>query len=489
MIVSHYLYTSEQCRELDRLAIEEFHIPGYELMNRAGQAVFDYIHLYYPDISSLVIFCGAGNNGGDGYIVARLAKHAGFNVTVVSLCDTSQLNNDAQTAFEDWLSAGGDIQDINTVEIAEFDLIVDAILGTGLQRDVSGHWYDCIEQINQAGVPVIAVDVPSGLNADTGRVMGSAVRAKSTLSFIGMKRGLFTGQARDFAGDVVFNDLIVPGDVYQQVEHQVELLDDELNLPTRLKTAHKGQAGHVVIVGGDYGMAGAVLLSAKAALRCGAGLVTVVTRPEHVSIITSNQPEIMVHAIDEEQDIDEVLLDKATAIAVGPGLGRNSWGRRLLNQVLDCDQSKIIDADALHHLVHIPANLDKAVITPHPGEAAVLLDCSVDEIEQDRFSAITRLNDEYGATVVLKGAGSLVYDGFGYINVCPYGNPGMATAGMGDMLTGIIAALIAQGMDHIKAATSGVCLHALAADDASQHAERGMIATDLLPAIRQRVNP
>jgi NAD(P)H-hydrate epimerase len=304
-----------------------------------------------------------------------------------------------------------------------------------------------------------------------------------------MKRGLFTGYGRDYCGEIIFNDLIVPGDVYQQVKHGAELLDDEISLATRRRTMHKGNTGHLLIVGGDHGMPGAVLMAAKAALRTGAGRVTVVTRQEHAAALVSNQPEIMVHGMDDEQDIPESLLDRVNVIAIGPGLGRQNWGNRLLNQVLDTEIVKVIDADALVHLVHIPANLDRSIITPHPGEAAILLDSSVAEIEQNRFRAIEQLCEEYGAITVLKGAGTLVYDGMNQVHVCPFGNPGMATAGMGDILTGIIAGLVAQGVDARQAALSGVCLHGLAGDDASHDGERGMVATDLLPFLRQRVNP
>lgn len=490
MSSTRYLYSASQTHELDRLAIENYGIPGYTLMQRAGQAIFDLLQLKYPHTSVLFVICGAGNNAGDGYVVARLAIDQGLTVRVYSLVEPETLKADARLAYLDWQQAGGEFSVDPVDDLQDADLIIDALLGTGLQRDVKGAWLEIIQQTKQLSTPVIAVDIPSGLHADTGAVLGEAIQADYTVSFIGLKKGLFTAKARDYCGEIVFNDLQVPEAVYQSVAAEAQLLDwYELNtqLTPRRRSTHKGDCGHVLIVGGNYGMCGAVTLSAAAALRAGAGLVTVITRPEHVAAITAYQPEIMVYGIVNDQ-VPEDILARADVIVIGPGLGRDMWGRALFQQMLAQHQPKLIDADGLYHLSTLPAEIQDAVITPHPGEAARLLDTSSADIEQDRYASIQAICREYNTVTVLKGAGTLISDGEHATEVCPYGNPGMASAGMGDVLSGLIAALMAQGYSLYDATRLGVCIHALAGDRVAENGERGMLASDLLPVIRQLVN-
>lgn len=259
-------------------------------------------------------------------------------------------------------------------------------------------------------------------------------------------------------------------------------------LSPRPRDAHKGLFGHVLIIGGDYGMAGAVRLAGEAALRVGAGLVSVATRPEHVSIIVTNRPEIMGHAVQHESQL-KPLLDKATVIVLGPGLGQSSWSQQLLQTVLQAAQPKVIDADGLNLLAQLPQQSDQWILTPHPGEAARLLNCSMNEIQNDRIHAAKRLQQKYGGTIVLKGAGSLVCSAES-LSICHAGNPGMATGGMGDVLSGVLGGLLAQRFKILDAVQLGVCIHAYAGDLAAQSSgERGMLASDLMPYLHKLMNP
>lgn len=485
------LYGAESSRELDHVAITKFDIPGYELMKTAGKAVFDFIQDEYPLFKKILICCGAGNNAGDGYVVAKLATKAGLDVDVVSLIDPKKLSGDAKLAYEAWKSLGHQLTPLEQSLFVENQLIVDALLGTGLQRSVEGDWLRLIEMINAASLPVVAVDIPSGLSADTGTVKGVAVEADHTVSFIGLKKGMFTHQAGDYCGGIVFNNLGVPDGVYEKISAEACLIDDKTIkniLSPRKKSSHKGNNGHVLVVGGDYGMAGATRLAAESALRAGAGLVTVVTRSEHVSALVSGCPELMVLGCDNGV-IPHDLISKATCVIVGPGLGQREWGNKLLGQVLETTLPKIIDADALNLFSPQDAPRDDWILTPHPGEAARLLETSTKDLQQNRYASVSLLQENLGGVVVLKGFGTLIKSNNGVPLVCPYGNPGMATAGMGDVLTGIIAAFVAQGMDVALAAEMGVLIHAKAGDIAAEKGERGLIASDLFAPIRGLINP
>ncbi|MDQ1362491.1 MAG: ADP-dependent NAD(P)H-hydrate dehydratase / NAD(P)H-hydrate epimerase [Pseudomonadota bacterium] len=483
------LYSAAAVRELEQLAINECGISGYDLMNRAGAAVLAVVKEKYPQAKRMLVCCGAGNNGGDGYVVARLAQRAGYAVDVVSLVETEKLAGDARRACLDWCSLGLGL--IDAEHLKDVDVVVDALFGTGLQREVTGVWRSMIEAINASGVPVVAVDIPSGLSADTGTVMGVAVHADVTVTFIGLKQGLFTHQAADYCGEIVFEDLSVPAFLYQRVPAQARLLchgEIKQVLKPRQRDSHKNQHGHVLVIGGDVGMAGAARLAAEAALRAGAGLVSVVTRPEHVAAMVSARPELMVWG-SADGVVPQDLLHRADVIAVGPGLGQDDWGRQLLSQVLACRQAKVVDADALKLLTRDDGPRADWILTPHPGEAAHLLGVSTADVQVDRCLAARHIQQHYGGVVVLKGAGSLVRSAADEsCAVCPHGNPGMAVAGMGDVLTGVIAALAAQGCSLKSAAELGVLIHALAGDRAATAGERGLLASDLFACIRTLVN-
>ncbi|HEY5733276.1 MAG TPA: NAD(P)H-hydrate dehydratase [Gammaproteobacteria bacterium] len=487
MIKAHNLYTAEQTRELDRLAIEQG-TDGYALMNRAGRSVLDNITRRWPDAKQLAIFCGAGNNAGDGYVVARLAHEQGLVARVYYLSEPARLNGEAHQAWEECKQLDLTIEPFVSGMHRDTDVVIDALVGTGLQRPLADQWLQAVDCINVSPWPVVAVDIPSGINADNGRTMGAAVRADITVSFIGLNRGLFTAEAPEYTGEIIYEDLEVPEICYESVATNTFLIDDGIiqQFHARSRIVHKGQCGHVLVIGGNSGMAGAPLLAGRAALRSGAGLVSIATRPQNTMGMVSAQPELMVHGIEEVRAVDR-LIDNASVIVIGPGLGRDSWAHGLLDRVMQSRKPMVVDADGLTLLAHEPARCENWVLTPHVGEAARLLGSTNDEVSNDRFSAVVQIQQQYGGVAVLKGAGTLVSSSD--IRLCPYGNPGMATAGMGDILSGIIGALMAQGLAQARAAELAVWAHARAGDiEAEANGERGMVAGDILNRLRTVLN-
>jgi ADP-dependent NAD(P)H-hydrate dehydratase / NAD(P)H-hydrate epimerase len=479
------LYRAEQTRELDRIAIEDFAISGYELMSRAGQAAFQLILRYWPHGQSLAVYCGSGNNAGDGYIVARLAMQAGLRVTVYTMASPNKLHGDALTAFQDYQRQQGEVVFYQGTQQIQADLIVDALLGTGLDREVTGIYAAAIGHINALQKPVIALDIPSGLNADTGCVMGCAVSAARTITFIGLKQGLFTADAADYCGTIHFSSLQIPGAVFQQIPPAAQLIEKKM-MPPRSRCAHKGNHGHVLVIGGDLGFSGAIKMAAEAAARVGAGLVSLATRIEHAGYCNINRPELMCHGVENAEQL-RPLLDKASVIVIGPGLGQSPWAVDLFQAVMQEQKTLLIDADGLNLLANHPVQYERSILTPHPGEASRLLQCSTVEIQRDRFASVAALQKKYAGTIVLKGTGSLITDG-NEIFVSTTGNPGMATGGMGDVLSGVIAGLLAQGMEQLSAVKMGVYIHGEAADIAAKDGERGLLASDLMPHLRRLVN-
>jgi hydroxyethylthiazole kinase-like uncharacterized protein yjeF len=504
------LYRAEDSRELDRLAIQDLSIESIQLMHRAGRAAFTALLAEWSHIQiagqiteePLHIFCGTGNNGGDGYVIAGLAALQKIPVSVYAVGDESKLAVDAKRAREFAESNGVVVRTFPVSQSEDIDLsqgiIVDALLGTGLRGEIKQPYRAAIDLINHSGLPVMAIDIPSGICADTGRVLGDAVIADVTITFITVKQGLLTGDAPDYVGDILFADLAVPDSVYEKVTPSAQRIgvDVLLPLPHRKRTAHKGDFGHVLAIGGDYGFAGATLLAANASARIGAGLTSVATRPEHVSAIVAAQPELMAHPVTSGQEL-ELLLSAPTVLVVGPGLGRSPWSEQLLQRAAMTELPIVLDADGLNLLaggrpLGSAARRDNWVLTPHPGEAARLLGVSTKEIQADRFSAARALQQKYGGVIALKGAGTIICDEQ-QIAVCDGGNPGMASGGMGDVLSGVIGSLLAQaeslGLTPFGAACYAVALHARAADHASlEHGERGLLARDLLPWLRQLVN-
>ncbi len=487
----HDLYRADQVRELDRLAIEAFGIPGITLMRRAGAAAFDVLRQRWPQVRRVAVCCGVGNNGGDGYVVAALAHAAGLAVELLQVGDAARLGGAARSAAEAALAAGITPTRFEPAALRRADVVVDALLGTGLSGEVAGEWRAAIDAINGAGRPVLAIDLPSGLDADSGALRGDAVHAAATITFIGVKQGLLTGAGPQYCGELRFDGLGLPAEIYGRVPVAARRLEWDRfrgDLSPRRRDAHKGDFGHLLVVGGDTGMAGAVRLAAEAAARVGAGLVSVATRTAHAATIAAARPELMCHGVASWRELTP-LLRRASVVAIGPGLGQGAWGRAMLGCVLDARQPLVVDADALNLLAEEPARRDDWVLTPHPGEAGRLLGQGADEVQRNRFIAAAELRASYGGVVVLKGAGTVVLAGDGMPAICSGGNPGMAAGGMGDVLTGIIAGLIAQGFSLRDGAAAGVCLHSAAADEAAADGERGLLASDLFPRLRPLANP
>ena len=482
MEIRNRLYRAEQVRQLDRCAIEAHGIPGYDLMNRAGDAVFRTLRAQWPEARALTVCCGGGNNGGDGYVIARLAREAGMNVQLIALKPPEELGGDAARAARDWLQPGAGVETLD--ERLRGDVIVDALLGTGLDRPAEGDYARLIDHINDAEQPVIAVDIPSGLAADTGMPIGPCIKAGCTVTLIGNKRGLWTGQAGRWCGIRLFDDLRTPAEIHDSMTTDAQLLSatDVGNwLQPRPVNTHKGDLGHVLVIGGDQGMAGAPVLAGQAALRSGSGLVSLATRAEHASVAIAIQPELMAQGVEELPALD-ALIEKADVLALGPGLGQSDWSKAIWLRAMQSGHPLVLDADGLNLLAVQELRARRWILTPHPGEAARLLGCPVAEIQKDRFAAVRALAARYRATVVLKGHGSLIASPEGELAVCPFGNSAMATAGMGDALTGIIASLVGQGLGDFDAACCGVLVHALAGDRASK-GRRQILASDLIASL------
>jgi NAD(P)H-hydrate epimerase len=483
------LYRVDAVRELDRRAIAASGADGYALMDRAGAAAWRRLRARFPEAQRIVVWCGCGNNGGDGYVVARLARVAGLDVRV--LTTGTPASTAAIRARAEFEAEGGVVAADVPAALVGAHLVVDALLGIGLSRAPEGVTAAAIAAIAQSQVPVLALDLPSGLDADTGHAFEPCIHAALTVCFLAWKRGLWTGAAADHVGECVLEALDVPASVVTSVPVDARLLDPaELRraLSPRAPAAHKGRYGHVLVVGGDHGMAGAARLAGEAAARSGAGLVSVATRPAHVAAIVNARPELMVHGI--ERALDPVLLARASVIALGPGLGQSDWSRGLWTQALASGKPIVLDADALNLLAIAPCALPtQAVLTPHPGEAARLLDTTVASIARDRYAAARELASRHQSVVVLKGAGTLIATPDGAIEVSAHANPGMASGGMGDVLTGIIAGLMAQHLDAAVAARVGVAVHAEAARRAAAQGARGLLAGEVLAALRHAVNP
>jgi NAD(P)H-hydrate epimerase len=412
-------------------------------------------------------------------------------VRVLRLAAHAPRSAQARRALAGFEGCGGQVE-VFADSLPEADVVVDALFGIGLARAPDPEPAAMIGAINAAGAPVLALDVPSGVDADRGCGPGIAVRATRTLQFIAPHPGLATGAALDYTGigDVAMLDL--DGSLLREVPVAAYAIAAEALggwLRARARDSHKGDNGHVLCIGGDHGSGGAIVLCAQAALRGGAGLASVATRPEHVSALLARQPEAMVHAVDSVQALVP-LLQRADVVAIGPGLGQGEWSRMLLDAALASSKPLLLDADALNLLATSPRELPAStILTPHPGEAARLLGIDTAQVQADRYAAAHALAGRHGCVVVLKGAGTIVMAPQRTPYVVAAGNPGMAVGGMGDLLGGVIAALRAQGLDAFDAAACGALLHAVAGDAAAAGGTRGMLPTDLLPWLRQCANP
>ncbi|WP_298578074.1 NAD(P)H-hydrate dehydratase [uncultured Luteimonas sp.] len=462
---------------------------AFALMARAGLAAWRELLAHWPDAQRIVVVCGPGNNGGDGYELARHALGSGREVRVLRLASHAPRTPLAQRACAAFLEAGGQFAGPDA-GFGNAGLIVDALFGIGLTRAPDADAAALIEAINAAGLPVLSLDAPSGLVADTGSAPGAVVHAAHTLQLLGAHAGLATGVAARCTGRLSLATLDAQACLADAPVAAWRLVAADLRgwLAPRRRDAHKGDSGHVLCVGGDLGTGGAVMLAADAALRCGAGLVSVATRPEHVAAVLARRPETMVRGIESPAQLD-AMLARDGVVALGPGLGQSHWGQGLYQRVLAGASRVLLDADALNLLSGATRTLPaQTVLTPHPGEAARLLGVSVAEVQANRFAAARLLAQVHGCVVVLKGAGSIVAAPERTPRVIAAGNPGMAVGGMGDLLSGCIAALWAQGLDAFEAACCGTLLHAAAGDTAARGGERGLLPGDLLDALRQWAN-
>lgn len=493
----HLAYSAQQVKQQESVVAQVENIPMYQLMQNAANAVFKQLCRLYSDAKSICIVAGGGNNAGDGYLVGKYALLAGIDVVVMALKSGDELTGDAERAYREFIAAGGDVEQFDKAKLNDCSVIIDALLGIGFSGALSKPYQGVISTINDCDKPVISVDLPSGLNATTGEVSVPTVNAAHTVTFIALKQGLLSGRAKHCVGKLHFVGLGLGDAFLKQVPSSVShwgLSEQMAQLPSRQLDGYKNKYGHVLLIGGNQGMAGAIRLAGEACLRAGAGLVSVLTHHSHVSSVIAGRYEMMVHgyrAINQCSDETDTkkaqdLIEKADVIVIGPGLGQDDWANELLALLEKVDKPIVMDADALTLLARTPRSFNQLVITPHPAEAARLLQKLTNEIELNRFDSVKQLSQKYHCISVLKGPGTLISDGVN-ININRSGCVAMASAGMGDVLSGIIGALIGQGMSLYHATSLAVYIHGLAAEEAAQAGTRGLLASDLFPYIRKLV--
>ncbi len=484
------LYSVAQVRDIDARAIAAG-TPGYTLMKRAGEGALRILRSRWPTALRIAVVCGGGNNGGDGYVVARFAQAAGLQVKVLAAVDPGRLKGDAQKACEELRASGITIRRFEPSALVDVEVVVDALLGVGAQLPLRPAAAAVVAAMNACGHPVLSLDVPSGLDADSGAAE-QAVRADATVTFIALKTGLFVGDGPEYTGSLHFDGLEVEVPPVRPRLQRLTDSDIEQALPRRKRSAHKSSFGRVLIIGGGTGMPGAVRLAAEAALCVGAGLVTVVSRPEHLTAVVGPRPELMFQGLLDARPLPD-LLHHADVVAIGPGLGRSDWAQELLDCVLTnrpAEQPLIVDADALNLLAASPEQqrCDHWILTPHPGEAGRLLGLTASDVQANRPAALEHLASRRGGVIVLKGAGTLVASPNTVSSLCERGNPGMAIPGMGDVLTGAIAGILAQCHDPGLATRAAVMAHAGAGDQLARGGQRGLLAGEVARELRNWVN-
>ncbi|MET4025807.1 hydroxyethylthiazole kinase-like uncharacterized protein yjeF [Marinobacter sp. MBR-99] len=489
------LYSADSVRAIDRYLIDQQGVDGFELMQAAARAAFRQLLRHWSAPESVLVLCGAGNNGGDGYLVAANAQRHGIPVRCIAIAPTGKLTGDALNALNRARAEGVPVDDVGELgegglesHLGSATLVVDAMLGTGVTGEPREPFSGVIRQVNGSGLPVLALDLPSGLDATTGSAAGEVIRASVTVTFIGAKAGLYTGVGAGVCGKVVFEALDTGHDISGSGRQPLARLQAwaqcKAQLPARRLDAHKGHFGHVLVVAGDRGFGGAGIMAAEAASRAGAGLVSLATRPEHVTAALTRCPSLMVHGLIHGSELPP-LLAKADVVVCGPGMGKSAWGQQMLQQVEQSGLPRVLDADALNLMAgRVPVVSDSHVLTPHPGEAARLLGCDVADIEADRVSAARRLQTTLGGVVLLKGAGTVIASDSALPVIVPGGNPGLATGGMGDVLSGIAGALLAQLKEPRKATVMAAALHLAAADLAVQSfGYMGLTPTDVISTL------
>ena len=482
---SMLLYLPEMVYQLDKAAVEQDGLAEIELMQRAGQCVWRSLVTRWPEVSTITVFAGAGNNGGDAFVVALSARQQGVEVQLLIQGDLSRQSDTSSHFRQLWEQAGGEYEDWQGQALYG-DVIVDGLLGIGLQRELDDHWQELIAAINECDVPRVAIDIPSGLDGSTGNPQPVAVEAQLTVTFIGAKTGQYLADGPDYCGELVYEDLGVTTSRRQAIPAALTVIDSCQLPPPRKRNSHKNHYGNLLIIGGDQGMSGAVALAAQAALRSGAGLVTALVHPECRGNLASF-PEIMVLG----WDALESRLSQASVVVIGPGLGDSAAAAQCLQSLHQADLPMVVDAGALKTEFLHSLKSKQVVITPHPGEAAALLAGSATEIQADRLKACNRLVEIFAATCVLKGSGTLIGQQGATLALNTAGNPGMASAGMGDVLSGIIAAMLGQGMTPFEAAKTAVFIHGLCAEYCcTEQDQSGLIASDIIkqiPAVVKRL--
>lgn len=499
---------AEEMRIIDKTAIEEYGIPGIVLMENAGIRTVEVINEILGDIvdKKVVVVAGKGNNGGDGLVIARQLMNGGAKVAVFLMGRADELTPDTRINYEILQKIKGDIYPLHEPEhmgefaekIREAEIVVDSIYGIGFRGSLSEFEAGVVNIINKREVPVVAVDIPSGVEADTGRVHNIAVKATHTVTFAAPKLGHILEPGAVFTGQLTVADISIPRFLLKQETLKNNLIMPELIRPyikRRKRETHKGTYGHVLVVGGSLGMTGAVSMASYAALRAGAGLVTAAVPESLLPVVAASRPEIMTFPLAETGKAAialealpaiENLLGAVSVCAVGCGMSRYTEAKAIMNFILEkSGVPLVIDADGINALAEDLSILENrqvpVVLTPHPGEMARLLKKSTKEVQSDRLNIARRFAMEWNVTLVLKGNKTVVATPGGdtYINLT--GNPGMATAGSGDVLCGIIAGFIAQGLNPQMAAVAGVYVHGRAGDLASDSkGERGLIALDLV---------
>lgn len=481
-------HRADEMRLLDARLARHAAIDDHALMQQAGRAAFFRLRRRWPQARRLGVVCGPGNNGGDGFVVAGLARTWGLAVELWAMSASDTSTGAARRAAEDFRAAGGVIRPLaaDALRTAAVDVWIDALFGIGLARPLTEMAHAAVVALNQHPAPILAIDVPSGLSADTGAILGAAVQAAATVSFIAPKPGLYTGAGPDCCGEVWLDALGAPADLDADLPGACRLWPAAMPLgallPPRPPAAHKGRFGHVLVIGGGPGMAGAARMGAEAALRAGAGLVSVATAPAHAAMLGIGRPELMVTATPSAAELAP-LLARSTVRAIGPGLGRDAWAERMFDGAVSVPGPLVVDADGLNLLAAAPRHRGDWILTPHPAEAARLLGVRTTEVQADRLAAVRALTERYGGVALLKGAGTLIDDGR-QIDLCEGANPGLASGGMGDVLTGLIAGLLAQGLSPADAARGGVRLQLHAAAQAARDmGTAGMLAGDVLARI------
>ncbi len=495
------VFRTKQVRERELEAAKNLGVSPSQLMQRAAQSCLAALEREHPAPARVMILCGPGNNGGDGWVLARLASRVGYKVTVVAGEAKTELAQQAAQAWRDQQGQVEPLEELDRTHLAEQDVIVDALLGTGLTRDLDPLYARVVETLNDAKgfhkLWVMSIDCPTGLQSDTGMPCPIAVEADYTVTFIAWKPGLLTGQGGHFAGRLELAELGIAA-AFRQLERPFATLIEQeevaRHLPPRQRSSHKGRHGHVLIIGGSLGMTGAAVLAGQAALRSGAGKVSILTQPESQAIIASAQPEFMVKQTQAEtREQVMALLNGCDVVVMGPGLGTSAWAERLCKWVLASDLPVVLDADGLNLLSQHNAWLPRSAslwLAPHPGEAARLLECETRDVEQDRYAAVEELSHRFQAFVVLKGAGSLMAHADAQrLRICQRGSPALAVGGAGDVLSGIVGSLVGQGLPAEAVLPVATWLHAVAGEHAAIAGERGTLPSDLFGPLRKLVNP